>query len=323
MIVRTDVVGRLERGAKVNFLKAKKEYRPKRAAFCKETPSDGAFEMYVDMGAVPFPSANGGQGGDTGTDGRTGHPQVGGLHEGGPVTILGGNERGLTVHNRDWPITIGIYHNAINDDRVGGLEQWARSASWRFEQHKDYLAFQLLNSGGADTYGHCYDGQNFFSASHADPGAEYTTAQDNEYALSLSLDNFETVFNAAGLFVDDRGEPCGFEHTLLIHALELRRTAAQIVDNQWAYDVANREINPYRDGVTGLQAPGGYLDSSAWFLVDPSQPAKPVNLQIRQQPQLVYWDDYSQVPSGIRYYSWVARYEGFYGDWRLCIQGNT
>jgi len=322
MIVRTDILGSLERGAKVNFLKGMKAYAPKRAPFVKETSSDGAFETYVDMGAVPWPTQNAGTQGDMGTDGRTGHPQLGGLHEGGPITILGGNERGQTIYNLDWDIAIGIHHNAINDARIGGLEEWARNCGWRFQQHMDYLCFDALNDGDGTDYGTCYDGSDFFDDDHADPGAEYTTDQDNEYGLALSLDNFETVYNAAGLFLDDRGQPCGFEHNLLIHALELRRTAAQIVDNEWAYDVANREINPFADGVVGLQAPGNYVDSTFWAVVATNQPQKPLVLQIRQQPKLVYWDDHSQ-GSGIRYYKWVARYAVGYGDWRLACMGNT
>lgn len=323
MITRTDIIVSLERGMRSGFLKAQKAYVPRRSAFVRSAPSDSAFEVYGDMGAVPWPVQNGGQGGDGGTDGRTNAPQVGGLHEGGPITILGGTERGLVVYNQDWNVPIGITHNAINDNNTGDLEMWARNAGSRFEQHKDYICFDALNSGEATTsYGKCYDGLAFFSDSHVDPGAQYTTVQDNKYALVLSLDNFETVQVAGSKFADSRGVPVGLEHNLVVHSQELKRLVAQIVDNREAYDTANREVNPYAGDTQGVAAPGGWLDSTAWFLID-TMNGKPLILQERESPRLVFWDDYTQMASGIRYYSWIARYAVAYGDWRTCIQGNT
>lgn len=321
MIVRSDVLAHMERGARVGFLKGMRAYTPLRSAFVREVNSDGAFEIYADMGAVPWPRANAGQTPGTATDGRLGTPQVGGLHEGGPITVLGGNERSLTVFNRDWDIPIGITHNAINDGNAN-LEQWAQSAGQRFEQHKDYLCFNALNTGAASTYGLGYDGLVFFSASHADPGAQYTTAQSNTNASTLSLDNFNTVFISAASYLDDRGQPSGITPDLLIYAINLRVVAGNIISNREAMDTANREVNINAGQIRGLQAPGGWLDSTAWFIVASGMVEKPINLQIRQQPQLVFWDDHTQ-GSGVRYYKWTARYEVFYGDWRLCTMGNT
>jgi len=322
MITRSDVLAHLERGMRVGFLAGKQQYVPQRSAFTSEPSSDGAFEIYGDLGAVPWPAQTGGQGGG-GTDGRTGQPSVGGLHEGGPITVLGGNEKGLVVYNQDWTVPIGIYHNAINDNRVGGLEEWARSAGARFEQHKDYLAFNALNAGEATTtYGAAYDTLAFFSASHVDKAAEYQTVQSNLNTLGLSLDNFETVRVAAAKLRDDRGQPMGLNHKLLIHAIDLERTAAQITDNVEDYGTTNRARNPYAGQILRLAAPGGWLDTTAWFLVDPTMPQKPIMLQVREAPQLVFWDDHSQ-GAGIRYYKWLARYAAAYGDWRLCVQGNS
>jgi hypothetical protein len=321
MITRTDILAHLERNARGGFLAAMKAYTPLRAPFCGQTPSDGPFEIYADLGAVPWPGQNGGQGGSQGTDGRIGAEQTSGLHEGGPITVLGGNERSIVVYNDDWNIPIGVWHNAINDGKAS-LEQWARNAGNRFQQHQDYLAFAALNGGDGTTYGKCYDGLYFFSNSHVDKNAQYTTVQDNLNGLALSLDNFETVRVAAAAFKDDRGQPCGFDHSLLVHSVNLERVAAQIVSNREAYDTANREMNPYAGKITGLRAPGGYVDSTFWAIVDPSQPQKPINIQLRQAPELVFWDDHTQ-GNGVRYYKWVARYTVFYGDWRLASMGNS
>lgn len=322
MISRSDIAAHLESSLKVGFLKGRNNYSPLRSAFCGQSSSDGAFEMYGDFGDAPMPVQTAGQSGSTGQDSRTGAERQGGLNVGGGVTIFGLEERALQVYNRDWSITFAIEHNAINDNRVGSLVEYAMRAGRNFEKHKDYLAFNALNVGEGTTVGKGYDGLSFFNDSHIDPNAEYQTAQDNKFALTLSLANFNTAFINAGKFLDSRGQPPGYSHTLLIHALDLRNEAAQIADNPFDNSTANRAINVNNNLIQRLAAPGGWLDSTAWFIVDASDIAKPINLQERQAPQMVMWDDHSQ-GSGIRYYKFHARYEVFYGDWRLAAQGNT
>lgn len=322
MITRSDVLASLEARARVGFLSAKNAYVPKRSAFTREAPSDGAFEIYTDLGASPWPLQNGGQTGGS-TDGRLNNAQVGGLASGGATTILGTNEKSLTVYNRPWEIAIGITHDAINDNRVGGLTEWAMAAGSRFEQHKDFLAFDALNQGEATTsYGAGPDKLSFFNDSHIAIGAQYQTAQDNKYALTLSMANFETVRVAGSKFLDDRGVPSANNHTLLIHAVDLERTAAQITDNKEDSSTGNRASNPYAGVISRLAAPGTWFDSAAWVVLDVSSPIKPINLQVREQPAFHSWDDYTQM-GGVRYFMFRARYEAFYGDWRLAIMGNT
>lgn len=319
-ITRGDILAHLERAVRVGFLAGVKEYTPRRSAFTAETTSDGAFEIYANLGSAPWPIQIGGQT-SSGTDGRTGGPSKGGPTAGGPITVLGTEERSNVVWNDDWSVSVAVTHNAINDDRIGELATWAQNSGSRFQQHMDYLCFSALNSGEGTTYGKCYDGLSFFNDSHIDPGAEYQTAQDNKYASALSLDNFETVRIAAAKFKDSRGQPYGgLGHTLLIHAVDLERTAAQITDNVEDYGTGNRARNPYAGQITRLGVPGSWFDSTAWVLVDPQ--VKPIILQVRQMPMLETWDDFSQ-GSGIRYFKWFARYTVSYGDWRGCIMGNT
>ena len=102
MITRTDVIAHLEYGMKSGFLKGQKAYTKLRAPFVREAPSSGAYEIYGDMGAVPWPRQNGGQPGSAAADATHGGASVGGLTEGGPITVLGGNERAVTVWNNDW-----------------------------------------------------------------------------------------------------------------------------------------------------------------------------------------------------------------------------
>lgn len=298
-IYRSDIAAHLNYGVRTGFLKGQKTYTPVRSAFVRETQSTGKQEDYSDVGTVPMPVA---------------YDDM--------VQVRGTHEVNLTITNKDYEITIGISHNAINDDRVGDIETWARQAGRNFEKHMDKLCFLALNAGDASTYGLCYDGLNLFSNSHVDSGAEYTTAQDNLFGSTLSLDAFETVRVAGQNFVDGRGEFVMYDHNLLICAPALERTAKQITGNPNAYDTANNEINTYAGQVRGpLVSP--WLDSTAWFIVATDEMVKPIILQIRQEPQMSTWDDETLAEGGVRYYKFHGRYNVGYADWRTVLMGNT
>ena len=324
MITRTDIAAHLEKGIRTGFVIGQKSYSPLRGPFCGVKPSDGAFEVYGDMGATPWPQLNAGKQGSGGTDGRTGAQVSGAMSMGRQITILGGEEKNLVVYNQDWEVTIGIEHNAINDDRAGDLEDWAKTTAVNYEKHKDYLAFNALNNAAATTVLSAgYDKVALLSPSHVDPGAEYQTAQDNDYALALSMSNLLTVKIAASKFLDGRGHPLGLNHSLLIHPSDLMYEAAQILRNAENYETGNRATNPFNGRLSGLEAPGAYLDSTAWFLVDPTMPQKPLYLQERQAPQLTIWDVNDAPGGGVRFYKWHSRYTIFPGDWRLIVGGNS
>ncbi|RJX17534.1 MAG: hypothetical protein C4575_12895 [Desulforudis sp.] len=324
MITRNDIAAHLERSARSGYLASKSTYQSLRAAFVREAPSDGAFEEYVDMGSTPWPVLNSGKGGSGGTDARTGAPVAGRTNAGGQITIWGGGELPLQVRNLDYEIGIGMSHNAINDDRAGNLVQWAMQARVTFEKHKDYLCFDALNNGEATTkYGACYDALSFFNDSHIDPGAVYQTGQDNKYAVALSNANFKTVKIAAAKVKGGDGQPVGMNHNLLIVPPDLEEEAAQITLNKEKSGTANRDLNPYAGSVRHLVAPGGWLDTTAWYIVDPNDIVKPLLLQIRQEPTLVIWDDESAGDGGARFFVWRARYNVAYASWRHCFQGNT
>lgn len=320
-ITRTDIAASLERGVRSGFLASRVAYQPQRSPFTQDVPSVGAYEIYADLGAPPWPVANGGQTGDGGTDARTGARQRGGLGDGGPVTIVGGSERSMIVYNEEWEITIGIRHSAINDNRTGDLVRWANSAGTRFEQHKDFLAFDALKNGGGSTYGLGFDGLSFFNDAHIYPKAEYTTGQDNNLAVAISVANYQVAKAAGRAFKDSRGIPLGLNHQHLVVASELEYDGTQITQNMEVAGVSTRDMNPFAGNTTMQIAPGGWLTATNWFAVDRMAPAG-ILIQDRESPQLVIWDDHSQ-GSGVRYFKWEARYAVFYGSWPSIIRCNV
>jgi phage major head subunit gpT-like protein len=233
-------------------------------------------------------------------------------------------EKHITVTPDDWDITVHISRNAVRDDQTGVLDQRVRQAGERFQQHFDKLCFAALNGGDGTTYGLCYDGNELFDNSHIDKGASYTTGQDNLNALSLTLTNFNTVWTAAMNFRDDHGEPTRYNYDLLVVPPALALNAAQITANAEDATTGNRAINPFNGKVRYIVSQD--FDATAWALVASGHTIKPILLVMRQTPGLQpedAWFDPNMPDGGWYNFKFSARYQVFYGDWRLAALGNT
>ena len=301
MTISIDAPKHLVTGARTGFLQSYRE-RGENAAYLAFTQTLNMGQKTVDMvdlGAAPMPVEQTGKG-----------------------VSSSWVEKWLQVTPKDWEVKIPIEQNLIDDDVTGTIESRFRSAGAAFAKHLNKLAFQALNGGDGTTYGLCYDGQEFFDSDHADDGADYQTDQDNEYDLALTLDNFETVLVAAEDFLDDRGNPVDYNFDTIITSNHLRRKAYNICGNPQAYDTADRELNPY---ASAFKEPiiSTYMDDTAWILVATSEEVKPLILGMRKQPELSVWKDYDAAGGGIWYFKWHARYNIFYGDWRLAIMGDS
>jgi len=238
------------------------------------------------------------------------------------VTVQDFIEKRKTVTPTDWDITTWISYNAVKDDQTAALERRVRGAGSNFQKHINKRVFQVLNAGDAQTYGACYDGQDFFDSDHVDKGGHYQTAQDNENTLTLSIDNFETVWVAAQGTKDDQGEYTEYLYDLLVCHPTNARVAAQICNNPDAYDTGNREMNPYSGKIGYITSP--HLDTNAWHLIASGEEVKPLILAMKEQPNLqAAWFDADKPDGGRYYFKFYARYEVHYGLWQLAYQGNT
>ena len=286
-------------GARSGFLAGlgRKEYAWQRVT--AQINAESKEQTLVDLGAAPMPkeSASG-------------------------LTVQDFIEKSIEVKAKSWDITVWISQDSMDDDQTGLLETRVRSAGERFQDHINKQIFASLNAGDGSTYGLAYDGQNMFSASHTDAGAVYTTAQNNVGALALSLDNFETTWAAAKLFVDDQGEYLNFDYDTIIVPPVLAREAANIVENPQDYGTANRAMNPFAGDFSYVVSPE--LDSTGWILAASNESHKPMILYMRKQPHLQSaWFDPDQKDGGYYFFKFYARYNQYYGDWRLAFLGNT
>ena len=117
-------------------------------------------------------------------------------------------------------------------------------------------------------------------------------------------------------------EPVDNQFDLIVTSNHLRREAFNIAGNPAEFDTADRALNAYQ-GQFKPPVISTYMDDSAWVLVASSEEVKPLILVMRKQPELDVWKDYEAAHGGIWYFKWHARYNIFYGDWRLAIMGNS
>ena len=300
MTISGNVPNHLVVGARTGFLAALPKIELPYQKVAEIVPLSAASTGLVDIGAAPMP-----------------------VESKGRTEVQDFIEKSIILVPKNWEITVGLSQNAMDDDQTGQLDRKVRSAGENFQRWINNQVFQALNDGDATTnFGACYDGAAFFAATHADKGADYTTAQDNVSALALSIDNFETVKVASRKFVDDRGEVVDFDYNLLIVAPELERIAAQICKNADAYDTGNREMNPYAGVTSYIVTPK--FDSTAWVLAASGQSSKPILIGQRKAPELQSaWFDPNGPDGGMNYFKFFARYVFAYGDWRLAHMGNT
>jgi phage major head subunit gpT-like protein len=231
-------------------------------------------------------------------------------------------EKKLTVTPLDWDITVFISHNAVQDDQTGELDRKVRAAGDNFQRHIAQQCFKALNDGDAVTnFGACYDGGAFYANSHVDKGAAYQTGQDNLDANSLSLANFKTTFVKAQKTVDDQGNYTQYNYNLLVVPPDLQDVAHQICRVPGGSETTTN-ANVYAGTLNYIVAP--QLDTTAWILVASSENTKPIIVAMREQPNLQSaWFDPEAPDGGRFYFKFYARYNHFYGDWRLAYMGNS
>jgi hypothetical protein len=167
-----------------------------------------------------------------------------------PAAMIGDLEY-KAANEYSYSITNNRYRAGL---RIGAktlkFEQWAEVANLvgnmgaKARLHPQKLATTLIEAGAAAT---TEDGQFFYDVDHSDPGAEYTTSQDNGGTGGLLTENIATPAAPTDLnvatairgmidqfysFKDDRGdpftvEPIGPENLVIMaaptHATMVRR----------------------------------------------------------------------------------------------------
>ena len=285
-------------GAKAGFLRAVRDYPQQWQRLAMQHNMDGASMDMVDLGAAPMP-----------------------VNSATAAVVQQFSERSMAVASKNWNITVHLTYNAQQDDRSQTLERRVRGAGANFARHINTLCFQTLNAGDASTYHLAYDGNQYFDGSHADLDAKYKTAQSNIGTDTLATDPFDAAVAAMGNFMDDQGEYMFLQPDLLVVNQVQLRAASNLTGSPNEYDSANLNSNPHQ-GMDYIAVP--WLDTTAWILCATRGELKPLIVVRRESPGLQsQWFDPTAEDGGAYYFKFYARYDIYYGDWRLAYMGKT
>ncbi len=201
----------------------------------------------------------------------------------------------FTVTNRDWESTITVDRNIYDDNRLGQVKPRVQELGFAVRQHQDQLVFHDTLVNGHTTL--CFDGQNYFDASH--PIGQTGNTQANYGVLPLDGVNFDTTFAAMEAFQNDQGRPMGILPSLLVVGPKLRGTARALLNSEYypqagftgvgGTGASQMTANPWKGAADLLVSP--YITSSSWFLMDVSRPIKPIIFQMRKPPEFVARDN--------------------------------
>jgi phage major head subunit gpT-like protein len=102
---------------------------------------------------------------------------IGGRHAKGFKT------QGLSITNLEYEATLEVLTRELRRDKTGQIMTRVRELADRANSHWASLLTTLIVAGVS---GVCYDTQYFFDTDHADPGATYSTSQDNDLSIDIS-----------------------------------------------------------------------------------------------------------------------------------------
>lgn len=245
--------------------------------------------------------------------------------------------RSWAIVNRNWEATIELNKYDLDDDLDGTIaaaQNRAMSLGEEFAYHEDSLMAATLEAGGASA---CYNGQNFFSATHPidpDNAAAGTFSNTLGAGNALAIDKFGLAKTRFQRFKRENGMPMpGVQQLALIVPPELEVTGRQILQAEYlvpgtafgAIGAGGASKNIFF-GAAVLQVNPYLTSTTKWYLAAVGGRMKPLIFQRRQAPNLVRKDqatDDNVVERNVYLYAADARYNASYGLPQLMVSADA
>lgn len=199
-----------------------------------------------------------------------------------------------TLVNDNYELTIEVDRNKIEDDTYGLYAPHVDEMGWQSKKWPDYMAVDVLQAAVSTA---CFDGQNFFDASH--PISKYAPAlgtySNNFTATALNYDNYRSVRASMLSYKGEDGKPLAIEPDLLVCPPQLEGIGrailhADFVAPQTYGGVTNvgSQQNLLKGTADLLVIPELAGEATTWYLLSTKRPIKPLVFQLRMNPEFVY-----------------------------------
>lgn len=226
------------------------------------------------------------------------------------------SEFSYSITNRKWENTISVDHEDIEDEQYGQLKIRAGQLGSKASMHRNILSWAQVELGFSTV---CYDGQDYFSASHAE---NLSGTQSNTASGALTATNYGSYRASMMNFLDDTGIHVGIMPTDLIVPPALEYTARLLLNADFvASDAGTATQQNVWKGSTNLKMTRWLTSASHWYLEDSSQFLKPVIFQEKEPMTVKVLDESSDSERAFMrdefLYGTRARYATGFADWRV------
>jgi phage major head subunit gpT-like protein len=227
-----------------------------------------------------------------------------------------------TIVNDDYEATVEVDRNDIEDDTLGIYAPQAQMAGKSAKELPDTIVNELFINGHNEL---CFDGQNFFDADHPSFNAKGEDIQvSNKGAHTLSIDTIAAAKAGYGAtrtamkqYKDSEGKSLGIKPATLVVGPAQEDLAKSLLTAERLEDGKN---NPYKNSAELLVIDD--IEGDVWYLLDTTQPVKPIIYQERKAPVFVSQTDMNSdnVFNRKKYkYGAEARASGGYGFWQMAF----
>lgn len=250
-----------------------------------------------------------------------------------PREMAGGRQKkslaeiSYTIKNKKWESSVPISYELYRHGKADVVASMMGQLGAKARAYPSYLMTTLLVNGAT---GLGYDGQYFFDSDHVDPGALYSTNQDNDLTANIDTPaapgdaNWATAIKAAYTsllgFKDGAGDPVwgGPNPKFVVmvgptHLTQARRTEVVAAlasgegnDLQGTYTTV---LNPWITGTDTIYVFNPAIVQKPFIL----QTADPVTLEDDMDGD--NWFNNKEITFGS-----FAYYNAGYGDWRGVVR---
>jgi phage major head subunit gpT-like protein len=253
----------IEKGLNARFAQAMAEFQAARSinpglmGLALTAPSNGAYEKYGWLGAMPAVKQ---------WIGERNSKQFASYD--------------YTIKNLDWEASTPVFENDFDDDQTGSYAMIAAMLANRIGVHPEKLMIDLLTAGDV---GLAYDGIAFFS------NATGVRVNDNILTgTGVTLETMSADLTAAKIamskFVDDQGETLNIKADTIVCPVSLEDNFRRLVDSQTdPTATATGTFNPFSGKFTVIgDARLDADDVNDWYLCATREIVKPFIYQNRQ-----------------------------------------
>lgn len=234
------------------------------------------------------------------------------------VAIDGVYKSTYSLENVTYAKAISVKRDDLDDDQVGGAIQRVRDLTTRARKFPEKLLLDAINNNG-----NAYDGQAFFSTTHAtgDSGTQSNSLTGTGTTLAQIQTDYNNALEAMMAFNDGSGNPI-METDMGMNLLVMCPPAlfGQFRDLANAALISNTTNT--LQGSFEVVAANRLSDTNDWYLFNIGNTLKPFILQQRAPIEFSSLENDSDIGVLKERYVWKVRWRGAvgYGFWQMGVR---